>query len=471
MGFGGALFQSISHISPGVGLVFGLAPAMGVAGAAAPLSTLLGLIATLFVAYSLGQLSRAVPSAGYYMTWLSRAFSPRFGFLAAWITLFSEGTGPAALFLVMSWLMQGSLPALLGWNPPWIVWDVLLAVILFLIACIGVKVSAGVGMVLGFIELAVFTVLAAWLIIRAGAQNSFTLFTPQAPGVQGGWSGIFRGMIFVSAAFSGFETAAPLAEETRNAKRNIPAAIVGATLVVGLFFIFAIYAGVLSWGPDRIGQYLQAANPWESMARNVWGIAGIWIVFLALLNSTIAVGNASITAGSRLVFAMGRAGIFSQRFARVSPVHRSPVAAITLITGVNLIISIGVALIFHGPVGGFSFLETMGGVLGMILYVSSCIAVPVLYLHSYRQDFSWIRHFLIPTIGVICFIFPLVSSIYPLPKSPMNWATYMDIAWLVAGILWLIILNRRDPQAVQNAAFVISNSPKGQNPKGKKETP
>jgi amino acid transporter len=458
IGFGGAMFQSLTHIAPGVGLVFGIAPAMAVAGAAVPLSTLFGLVATLLVAYSLGQLARVAPSAGYYMTWLGRAFSPRLGFMAAWITLFAEGAGPASLFLVMSWLMQGSLPSLLGWNPPWVIWDILLALALFTIAYVGVKVSARAGMILGGIELAVFTVLALWLIVHAGSHNTLTTFTPSAPGVKNGWSGVFRGVIFVSAAFSGFETAAPLAEETRNPTRNIPSAIVGATLAVGLFFVFAIYAGVIGWGPSRIGSYLAVTNPWETLAHGVWGVFGLWVVFLALLNSTIAVGNASVTAGSRLVYAMARAGILPSGLTRVHPERRSPVAAITLITVANFVISVGLALIFHGPVGGFSFLETMGGVLFMLLYVASCIAVPFLYLRSFRDQFHWLRHLVVPLLGVVAFAFPLISSVYPFPSPPLNWAPYLDVLWLLAGVVFLLILTRRNPQAVENAAAGITAS-------------
>lgn len=265
-------------------------------------------------------------------------------------------------------------------------------------------------------------------------------------------------MIFVSAAFSGFETAAPLAEETRDARRAIPSAIVAATLAVGLFFVFAIYAGVIAWGPDRIGSYLAVTNPWESLARSVWGVVGLWIVFLALLNSTIAVGNASVTAGSRLVYAMARAGILPDGLSRVHAVHRSPAAAVTLITGGNLIVSIALALIFKGPVGGFSFLETMGGVLFMLLYVASCIAVPFLYLRSFRREFHWLRHLVVPLAGVVAFAFPLVSSVYPFPAPPMNWAPYMDMLWLALGAALLIVLTRRRPQAVENAAAGIAAS-------------
>src|SRR5260370_28235224 len=54
--------------------------------------------------------------------------------------------------------------------------------------------------------------------------------------------GLYLGIVFTILALSGFESVAPLGEETENPKRNLPLAIVGSTILVALFYMF------VNWG-------------------------------------------------------------------------------------------------------------------------------------------------------------------------------------------------------------------------------
>jgi len=56
------------------------------------------------------------------------------------------------------------------------------------------------------------------------------------PRRRGGWPGIFAGVAFGILSFTGFETAANLAEETREPRRNIPLAVLGSVAIGGIFF-------------------------------------------------------------------------------------------------------------------------------------------------------------------------------------------------------------------------------------------
>lgn len=53
----------------------------------------------------------------------------------------------------------------------------------------------------------------------------------------GGLDGIGYGMIFGFTSFIGFEAAAVLGEETREPRRAIPKAILGAVIFAGVFYI------------------------------------------------------------------------------------------------------------------------------------------------------------------------------------------------------------------------------------------
>jgi amino acid transporter len=57
---------------------------------ALPLGVLLALVACLFVASSIGQLAKHLPSAGGFATYTSRGLHPAVGFLVVWLYALAE---------------------------------------------------------------------------------------------------------------------------------------------------------------------------------------------------------------------------------------------------------------------------------------------------------------------------------------------------------------------------------------------
>src|SRR5262249_2747156 len=128
----------------------------------------------------------------------------------------------------------------------------------------------------------------------------------------------------------GFEAAAPLAEETRDPRRTMHRAVLGAALAIGIFYVLTTYAMDVYVGPDKFAGFgSSGAASWEGVARGSFGL--FWVlVFLAIVNSTIANANASANVSTRTAFAFGRIGVFPGRFARLHPVHRSPVTGVAV---------------------------------------------------------------------------------------------------------------------------------------------
>ena len=56
------------------------------------------------------------------------------------------------------------------------------------------------------------------------------------------------GIVLAVLSFIGFETAATLGEETRNPHRNIPRAVFGSMIVVGVFYVLMAYAATVGYG-------------------------------------------------------------------------------------------------------------------------------------------------------------------------------------------------------------------------------
>ena len=155
----------------------------------------------------------------------------------------------------------------------WMVWAALFAVVIFLLTYFGIRISANAGVILGCIEIAVFVLLSIWLIFAPGSQNTSAAFSPSSSlqSGLGGWQGVLVGMLFVFTAFAGFESSAPLAEESHNPRRTVPRAVLLSTILIGLFYILCSYAGVAGWGIGKLTGYLSDPDPWATMAGRVWG--------------------------------------------------------------------------------------------------------------------------------------------------------------------------------------------------------
>ena len=177
-------------------------------------------------------------------------------------------------------------------------------------------------------------------------------------------------MVFCILAFIGFESSAPLAEETRDPRRNIPKAVIGACLGVGLFYVLCSYAWVIGTGfPNFTDDTLAQANPWQHLGDVYWSTGWV-LIFLAIVNSALANSNAGVNASSRVIFAMGRNGVLPRAFARTHPEHRTPHVAIIAQTvfGVVLALLLGWK---WGPLNGFGVISYAATSLVIVVYIRS----------------------------------------------------------------------------------------------------
>jgi amino acid transporter len=461
VGFGTVLFQSVTHIAPALALIFALTVGVQYAGAALPLATLLGFIGIMAVAFSVGQLARILPAAGYYMTWTGKGIGPRFGFMAGWFVLMSEAMPMGGLYLIMGTTFGAYLGAYATFSINWVIIDVVLAALVLLLLWRGIKVSGTVGVILGALEFTILGVLIIWLIIKAGGHNTFSVFTPGAPGVKHQWVGVLRAVIYTVPAFAGFETAAVLAEESKEPKRIIPRAVVLATFACGVFFVAGAYAGVIAWGPSKIAGYAASSNAWQVLGHNAWGFAGALLIFLALVNSIAGNSTAEATAGTRLMYAMGRIGSLPRWLGAVHPRRKTPYHAILLLAGGSFAVSLITSWIFGGPSQGFAFTISIGSIFAILLYISACVAVPCVYLRHRRSEFSVLKHVVVPLIGAAVFVGPLVSTVYPVPPYPLNIIPYIDLGWVLigAGVLAWMWRNRRDSVLATQMIMLDAHEP------------
>src|SRR5260370_16710497 len=134
-------------------------------------------------------------------------------------------------------------------------------ILVFSLTYLGIRISANASMILGAIEITIILALSITMIVAVGPHNDLKTFTLaySAESGLGGLTGIFQGMVFAFLAFVGFETAAPLGEETHNPKRNIPRAVIYSAIAIGLLYTVASFSPLIDSSVPPIHDH--AASP------------------------------------------------------------------------------------------------------------------------------------------------------------------------------------------------------------------
>jgi amino acid transporter len=457
------LFQSITDMAPGAAIAASIPAGVAFAGGSLPLSVIFALVACLLCAWSIGLLARELPAAGSMATYAARGLHPAIGYLVAWGYVLVGLLIPPLVLLQLGFTTAATInsefpgyPASLWWP-----WSLLGAVIILAAGFYGVRTSARLGTILGVSEIAVFLVLAVFLIVHAGSHNTASVFgTGYTPAKFHGLSGVIGGSVYTILAFGGFEGAAPLAEETRDPRRTIQRAVLLATLLIGALYVLTTYAVDVAFGPGRFGSFTTGtgAASWEGLARSLYGI--FWFfVFLAIVNSTIANANAGVNVSSRTGYAMGRIGALPRFLAQVHPRHRSPIAAILVAFAVTVAVTLGLGLKYT-PTVAFAMVG-VGIVIPLVAVYILMNAACIGYFARRGSGFNWFSHLVIPLLGIAAFVpawltaagITVFSFVAPL-SAPYSYMAPVVAGWMILGLIYLVVLYARDPQRVSEVGLV-----------------
>ncbi len=475
IGLPGVLFQSITHMAPAVATALSIGFASTLAGAITPLAVVFALIAALFTAYSIGQLAAYLPSAGGMYTYVSRGLGSFAGWLMAWAFTLAEPVVPAALYAAFGLFGAAFITTLTGFSNDllWLPLAVLCGLTVWWLVYRGISLSTRVGIVLGVIEIAIFVLVSALLVINAGDRNTAAVFIP----ADGNYLPAFQGMVFCLLAFVGFEAAAPLGEETRDPRRTIPRAVLLSCVLIGIFYVFCYYAATVYFGPDRmVSDFLgfNNADPWGGMADEVLPGIGSLLVTFAILNSSLANASSGATASTRSIFSLGRSRLLPSWFGAVHPVHRTPVNAVHAQGALGIILAVGLGLIFQGvstggPLTTYIFIGYSLGLLFAGMYIAINVAAIGFFLGERRQDLNPVKHLVIPVLGVIAMIpafisvlggvtIPLLDIPIPALTEPYSYVPPLVAIWMVAGLVIYFWLRARNPEAIARLGDAVTDA-------------
>jgi amino acid transporter len=461
VGLPGMLMQGIATIAPSFAILASFVFIVSWAGVVTPWAYLFGGALLALQALNAAQLAKVFPSAGGWYTWIARALHPRAGFFAG--VLFSvwlPPVGALTLAFLAKTVLEPSIKSEYGVTIYWWIWVIAGLALVIYFAYQGIVLSEKGLIITGTIEIVIMVALALSGLASPG-PGGFSL-APLNPGNFGLATNLFLGVVFSIFAFSGWESTGPLAEESKNPKRNVPIGLVGSVIVLMIYFVFVTWGYLVGIGVDKVGGIpTAAAFPVATLAQRVWGGAWVFLLF-ALLNSAIAVSIACFNGGTRTWYGMGRSGVLPAALGKVNPKRKTPVNAIHLEVGMQVV---AFACVLIWGVEDVFFTWANAITIGLVLmYILANIGVVKYYLTEARSQFNPLLHVVVPVIASAAGVVVVWKSYFsPFTSTgPVYWGLLVFIAVLVLTVLALIYLRVRGQEDwMRKAQLVFEQSGSG----------
>ncbi|HEX2317455.1 MAG TPA: APC family permease [Streptosporangiaceae bacterium] len=459
VGLPGMLMQGIATIAPSFAILASFVFIVGFAGLVTPWAYLFGGALLALQAINAAQLAKVFPSAGGWYTWIARAFHPRAGFFAGVLfSIWLPPVGALTLSFLAKTVLEPSIKAEYGVTIPWWIWVVVCLALVIYFAYQGIVLSERVLIITGAIEIVIMVALALSGFASPG-PGGFSV-GPLNPGNFGLATNLFLGVVFSIFAFSGWESTGPLAEESKDPKRNVPIGLVGSVVILMIYFVIVTWGYLVGIGVDKVAATANPEAPWPVaiFSQRVWGGAWVFLLF-ALLNSAIAVSIASFNGGTRTWYAMGRSGVLPSVLGKVNQSKKTPINAIHLEVAMQVIAFICV-LIWGAADVFFSWANAI--TIGLVLmYILANIGVVKYYLTEGRAQFNPVLHVAIPVVASAAGIVVVWKSYFsPFTSTgPVFWGLMVFIAVLAITILALVFMRiRRQEEWMHKAQLVFEES-------------
>ena len=449
----------VSNVAPAGAVVAGLVIAMSYAGFASPLVVLAAFAASACCASTIAEFARRLPSAGSLYTYNSHGLGQAGGFLTGWMMIFAYGLYvPAGIALASAYASRLAADAFDVTISGWALFLVILAAVV-LVAYLGIATSSAVDLVLVVAEVAVIAALAVTILVKIGPAHYSAAVLSPASSPHGQFSDITTGMIYGITAFAGFEAAAALGEEARNARRSIPAATIGIVVVTGVFYLLVVLAEMWGVGRDGISGFIGQPSPLGFLTSEYWSPSVLWVIDLVIVLTALGFVIAVFSAAIRILFAMGREQVLPAPLARLSR-RQTPAVSIGCVAVLSLALGLPLTYGYGGP-RTFGYLAGAGGLSIVLIYLAVNTAAIRAFRAEFRAEFRFWRHLLIPAVAAALFLFPLWGILHPRTHTVNDLLPFAALGWLCAGAIVAGVVRARRPAAFETLGRVFAAADDG----------
>lgn len=220
-------------------------------------------------------------------------------------------------------------------------------------------------------------------------------------------------------AFGGFESVLINTGEIIEPKKNLPYALITATIIVTIFYclIQLVCIGTLP-------SLSTSTKPLADAASHFMGSTGSYIIAIGAIVSITGTLNAIVLGGSRLPFAFGSEGQLPGILAYVHKTRRTPTWSLLLFILISTVVSLN---------WSFFTALTIGAIVRVMVYLMVCLSMINLRLKNPgKKDYFKVRY------GYFLAVAGILSSFWLLSSSKLYELRDVGICILIGIIFYAV---------------------------------
>jgi len=296
------------------------------AGIAVPITYAATTLVLVIFSIGFAQMAKRITSAGAFYTFTAQGLGRPFGLSVGFMILAAYSMIAAAIAGGLGYFSAALFRDHFGLDIAWYWYAIVMMAVMFLLSYYRVTVTAQILGLLLTLEVLVVVILCVSIIVQGGADGQMPESLNPASWSSAPALGI--GFFFAFWSWIGFETTAIYGEETHDPKKSVPRATFIAVLVLGTFFTFASYAGIVGFGNQSVEKatellgtyYFVLADlysvPIVRTAMDIFVVTGFFACVFAMQNNA-----------SRYFYSLGRDRILPPALGVTHPKYKSPYVA------------------------------------------------------------------------------------------------------------------------------------------------
>ena len=435
------LAQAIALISPTMTAALIVPVMFANAGNGSWLAYAFGTVMLLFVAFNLNEFAKRSTTSGSMFAYATRGIGPTAGGLTGWCLIWSYlfiGIAGLTGFANFANVLVGMLP-----GHHWIPCTLLFAIcagISWILAYRDIQLSTILMLILETVSVAFIVVLAAIVFLHLGSPIDMDQIKLKGAS----FSNMGFGVVVAIFSLVGFECATAFGDEAKNPLKTIPKAVIWSLLLTGVFFVFVTYMEVygVRGSKTTLDSMTAPLNTLAAMMHVGW--LSIPISIGAMI-SFFSLNLSCMNACARIIYPMGRHGVFHASVGQAHDGNKTPHVAVTVAALLMFAIAAGLEKWHPLVTDVFGYAGTFGAFGFLAAYFFISVAAPM-YLKKIGELTP--KHIVVSAIAVILLLVPAVGSVYTNPPltPPVKYFPYVFLGYFAIGLIWLTALKRRAPQ-------------------------
>jgi amino acid transporter len=416
------------------------------------------MVIIFFIPYGMivAELGSTYPEQGGIYAWVKHAFGNKWGARTSWLYWVNM-----ALWVPSSFILLAGIFSQLFFPDLSLIWIVILGLVFtWMMVFLGVinlgesKWVVNVASVLKIILILAIIIGGFIYVINGNTQNNDV----SLGGLKPVWSDALFFLPAIIYSLLGFEMMSGASEEMKNPGRDVPRAIIGAALFIGVVYTFAIRSMLVVIPLDNLGLITGIMDTfWAVFGKSgiggvisfIFGLFALYAIFAQTVSWAIGTVRTSAQAGQD--------GELPAYFGKLSAKNQTPIGSLIL-TGI--VASLVVIIYGFLATNAEDLFWTLFAFSSMLFFMPYAILFPA-FLTLRVKDKTQNRPYKVPGGNVLAFIMAIICEIIILagivlfiwvPGEPVDWVYAVPIligiiVILVLGEILLLLQSRKKREA------------------------